>query len=72
MGILETAGLLSFNFGVSFGVSSLPVVAALSGTGGAFATSYAMMFLRERLELNQLGGILLSTIGVFFLLYLSG
>lgn len=71
MGILETAGLLSFNLGVSFGSSSLPIVAALSGMGGAFATAYAMIFLRERLELNQIGGIILSLIGVFSLLYLT-
>lgn len=71
MGVLETAGLLSFNLGVSFGSSSLPVVAALSAMGGAFATGYAMIFLRERLELNQLGGIILSLIGVFSLLYLT-
>ncbi len=71
MGILETAGLLSFNFGVSFGSSSLPIVAALSGMGGAVATAYAMTFLRERLEPNQVGGIVLSLIGVFSLLYLT-
>jgi drug/metabolite transporter (DMT)-like permease len=72
MGILESLGILCFNLGVSFGSSSLPVVAALSGMGGAFATSYAMLFLRERLELNQVVGILLSISGVFVLLYLTG
>ncbi len=71
MGLLETIGLLSFNFGVTFGSSALPVVAALSGMGGAFATAYAMTFLREKLELNQLAGILLSVAGVFALLYLN-
>ncbi len=71
MGLLETVGLLSFNFGVAFGSSTLPVVAALSGMGGAFATVYAMTLLREKLELNQLAGILLSVAGVFALLYLS-
>src|SRR5437870_49 len=71
MGILETFGLLSFNLGISFGSGSLPVVTALSGMGGAFATTYAMTFLREKLEPNQLVGILLSIAGVFALLYLT-
>ena len=71
MGILETFGLLSFNLGISFGGATLPVVTALSGMGGAFATTYAMAFLRERLEPNQLVGILLSIAGVFALLYFT-
>lgn len=71
MGLLETVGLLSFNLGVSFGSSTLPVVAALSGMGGAFATSYAIVLLREKLELNQFAGIFLSVAGVFALLYLN-
>jgi drug/metabolite transporter (DMT)-like permease len=71
MGILETVGLLSFNLGISFGSGTLPVVTALSGMGGAFATTYAMAFLRERLEPNQLAGILLSIAGVLALLYLT-
>ncbi|MDA4128390.1 MAG: DMT family transporter [Thaumarchaeota archaeon] len=71
MGVLETIGLLSFNLGISFGSSSLPIVAALSGMGGAFAISYAMFFLREKLEANQIIGILLSLTGVFVLLYFT-
>jgi len=71
MGLLETVGLLSFNLGVAFGSSALPVVAALSGMGGAFATAYAIVLLREKLESNQVAGILLSLAGVFALLYLS-
>lgn len=72
MGILETIGLLSFNLGISFGSATLPVVTALSGMGGAFATTYAMTLLREKLEPNQLAGIFLSIAGVFALLYLTG
>lgn len=71
MGVLESAGLLSFNLGISLGSEFLPVVAALSGMGGAFAAAYAIAFLRERLELNQLAGMLLSIAGVFALLYLA-
>src|SRR3989442_4939056 len=72
MGILETVGLLSFNLGVSFGSATLPVVTALSRTGGAFATTYAMCSFREKMEPIQLVGILLSIAGVFALLYLTG
>lgn len=72
MGILETAGFLAFTYGISVHESSLPVVAALSGMGGAVAASYGMAFLRERLELNQLLGIGLALAGVFALLYLGG
>lgn len=69
MGILEALGFLAFNFGVSLSSDALPIAIALSGMGGAFATSYAIAFLRERLELNQLLGVVLSLAGVFTLLY---
>jgi drug/metabolite transporter (DMT)-like permease len=72
MGVLESVGFLSFNFGITLGASSLPIVAAISGMGGAFATSYAILLLRERLERNQLIGVILSMGGVFALLYLGG
>ncbi len=70
MGMLESVGILAFNFGVSLGADSLPIVAALSGMGGAFAATYAMVFLKERLEANQLLGAFCSFAGVFALLYL--
>jgi len=72
MGVLESVGFLSFNYGLTLGADSLPVVAALSGMGGAVAAAYALYFLRERLELNQAIGVLLSMLGVFALLYLGG
>jgi drug/metabolite transporter (DMT)-like permease len=72
MGALEAIGFLSFNYGLSLGVGSLPVVAALSGMGGAVASSYALFFLHERLERNQLVGLGFSLVGVFILLYLEG
>jgi len=72
MGFLESVGFLTFNFGVSLGADSLPVVAALSGMGGAVAAAYALVFLRERLEKNQLIGALLSFAGIFTLLFLEG
>jgi drug/metabolite transporter (DMT)-like permease len=72
MGVLEALGFLSFNYGLSLGVQTLPVVAALSGMGGAVASSYALFFLRERLEANQIIGVGISIIGVFVLLYFGG
>jgi uncharacterized membrane protein len=72
MGVLEAVGFLGFTYGISTTVGSLPVVAALSGMGGAVATSYGLAFLKERLEPNQVIGVLLSLLGVFTLLYLGG
>jgi len=72
MGVLEAFGFLAFTYGISAGGSALPVVAALSGMGGAVAASYGLAFLRERLEPNQVLGVLLSLAGVFALLYLGG
>jgi len=72
MGALEAVGFLTFTYGISTTGGSLPVVAALSGMGGAVAASYGLVFLKERLEPNQVAGVLLSLIGVFTLLYLGG
>jgi len=72
MGILEAFGFLAFTYGIKAAGSALPVVTALSGMGGAVAASYGLAFLKERLEPNQMLGILLSIAGVFALLYLGG
>ncbi len=72
MGALEAVGFLSFNYGLSLGLDALPVVAALSGMGGAVASSYALVFLKEHLEKNQILGVVISMAGVFALLYLEG
>ena len=72
MGVLEAFGFLAFTYGIEAAGSALPVVTALSGMGGAVAASYGLAFLRERLEPNQMLGVLLSLAGVFALLYLGG
>ena len=72
IGVLEAAGWLSFTHGITIGEGSLPIVAAVSGMGGAVATSYGIYFLKERLEPNQMMGVVLSLLGVFTLLYLGG
>ena len=72
MGVLEAVGFVAFTYGFSIPSGSLPVVVALSGMGGAVAASYGLAFLRERLEPNQVLGVMLALIGVFVLLYLGG
>jgi drug/metabolite transporter (DMT)-like permease len=72
MGILEAIGFLAFSYGISQGGNSLPVITAVSGMGGAVAAAYGLFFLRERLETNQVIGVVLSLTGVFTLLYLGG
>jgi drug/metabolite transporter (DMT)-like permease len=72
MGVLEAFGFLAFTYGISAAGSALPIVTALSGMGGAVAASYGFAFLKERLEPNQMLGVLLSLAGVFALLYLGG
>ncbi len=72
MGVLEAIGFVSFTYGISVAGGSLPIVAALSGMGGAVAASYGLVLLKERLEPNQVLGVLLSLLGVFTLLYLGG
>lgn len=72
MGILEAAGFLVFTYAVVIPGGSLPIVAAIGGMGGAVAASYGLVFLKERLEPNQVAGVLLALLGVFALLYLGG
>ena len=72
MGVLEAAGFLIFTYGILSASGALPIVAAIGGMGGAVAASYGMMFLKERLEPNQMAGIILALVGVFTLLYLGG
>jgi drug/metabolite transporter (DMT)-like permease len=69
---LEAAGLLLFTYGILSAGVSLPIVAALSGMGGAVATFYGLRLLRERLEWNQALGVVIALAAVFALLYLGG
>lgn len=72
MGVLEAFGFPAFTYGIEAAGSALPVVTALSGMGGAVATSYGLAFLKENLESNQMLDVLLTLTGVFALLYLGG
>jgi len=66
------AAFLAFNWAVGLDANSLPIVTALSGIGGAFEATYAILFIREKLEPNQMAGIALLVACVFALLYLRG
>ncbi len=72
MGVLEAAGFLAFTYGILSASGALPIVAAIGGMGGAVAASYGLVFLKERLEPNQMAGVVLALVGVFTLLYLGG
>lgn len=72
MAVLEAAGLLIFTYGVQSAGASLPIVAALSGMGGAVAALYGIVLLKERLEWNQVVGVVIALGAVFALLYLGG
>lgn len=72
MGVLEAAGFLAFTYGLLSVSGALPIVAAIGGMGGAVAASYGLVFLKERLEPNQIVGVVLALAGVFTLLYLGG
>lgn len=72
MGVLEAIGFISLTYGISIPGGSLPVVTAISGMGGAVAASYGFALLKERLEPNQILGVILSLVGVFVLLYFGG
>jgi drug/metabolite transporter (DMT)-like permease len=68
---LAAAAFLAYGAAVNLDPNSLPIVAAVGGIGGAFEAAYAVIFIRERLELNQVAGILLLVACVSVLLYLS-
>ena len=72
MGALEAAGFLTFTYGILSASGSLPIVAAVGGMGGAVAASYGLVFLKERLEPNQMAGVVLALVGIFTLLYIGG
>jgi uncharacterized membrane protein len=71
MSVFGILGFISFNNGVASASNSLPIVASLGGMASAFQVAYAIVFLRERPDLNQAAGIFLLIAGVFTLLYLS-
>jgi drug/metabolite transporter (DMT)-like permease len=66
---LAITAFFLFDFGVTSGGASIPIVSSLAGMAGAVEAGYATVLLREKLERNQALGIILLLVGVFSLLY---
>jgi drug/metabolite transporter (DMT)-like permease len=73
MSLLELIGVIVFNLGVTLSGSagSIPILTVFGAKGSAITVVLAVAFLRERLELNHLIGIVLLIAGVVALLYLT-
>lgn len=73
MGVLEAAGIVSFSLGVSFSTTTgaVPILTTFTGVGVAFTVVYAIVLLKEKLEMNHVIGIALLISGIAVLLYLT-
>jgi len=73
MGTLEASGLLLFTLALfySSGIAVLPITTTLSGMGVVFTVGYALILLKERVELNYALGILVLIASVGALLYFA-
>lgn len=74
MVLLESAGVVIFSLGVVISASpdAVPILATFGGMSAAVTVSYAIAFLKEKLELNHVIGVILLISGVLALLYLTG
>jgi drug/metabolite transporter (DMT)-like permease len=74
MSFLEVLGVAAFSVAlvVSSSPGSIPILSTLGGMGVAFTVAYAVIFLKERLEINHVVGIALLMAGVLTLLYFTG
>lgn len=74
MAALEAAGAILYSAGaiVSSSPDAIPILSTFSGISAAFTIFFAILFLRERLEINHIIGILMLIGGVVVLLYLTG
>jgi len=73
MVLLESAGVIIFSLGVALSASpdAVPILATFGGMYAAVTVSYAIAFLKERLELNHILGVTMLIAGVGALLYLT-
>jgi len=73
MALLETLGLVIFSLGVTIAPSpsTVPILSTFGGISAAFTVSYAIVLLKERLEINHVIGVVLLIAGVVALLYLT-
>lgn len=74
MAALESGGVASFSIGVIFSSYSgaIPILSTFGGMSVVFTVTYAIILLRERLEINHIVGIVMVIVGVATLLYLTG
>jgi multidrug transporter EmrE-like cation transporter len=73
MATLETVGLVIFSLGVTIAPSpaTVPILATFGGISAAVTVAYAIVLLKERLELNHIIGVISLITGVVTLLYLT-
>jgi len=74
MSFLEVIGIAAFSLAliVSPSPGSIPILSTLGGMGVVFTVAFGVIFLKERLEINQLIGLALLMVGVLTLLYFTG
>ena len=74
MAILETVGVVIFSLGVVAVPSpgTVPILATFGGMAAAVTVTYAIVILKERLEINHIVGVVSLVAGVVALLYLTG
>ncbi len=73
MAFLETVGVVIFSLGVTIAPSpeTVPILATFGGMSAAVTVSYAIVILKERLEVNHVVGVISLIAGVVALLYLT-
>lgn len=73
MALLETVGVVIFSLGVTIAPSpeTVPILATFGGMSAAVTVSYAIVILKERLEINHIVGVISLIAGVVALLYLT-
>jgi drug/metabolite transporter (DMT)-like permease len=73
MALLETVGIVIFSLGVTIAPSpgTISILATFGGVSGAVTVSYAIVILKERLEINHIVGVVALIVGVVALIYLT-
>jgi drug/metabolite transporter (DMT)-like permease len=74
MAVLESIGVASFSIGVivSSYSGAIPILSTFGGMSVVFTVAYAMILLKEKLEINHIFGMAMVILGVATLLYLTG
>jgi drug/metabolite transporter (DMT)-like permease len=73
MGVLEAGGILAFSLALFYSSSLvvLPITTTLGGMGAVFTVGYALLLIKERVELNYALGVLVLIASVGALLYFT-